>query len=159
VIAGGLLVLGSSLVNWLTPVLGTPPPVTHPALSSIAVQLLSLLAVALGIGLAWVFFGRRPVPALAPAPVSVVTYAARRNLFADAFNEAVLMRPGQYLTRALVYFDNRGIDGAVNGVAALVGGTSGRARRVQNGFVRSYALSMFAGAAVLVAALLLVRLG
>ena len=25
------------------------------------------------------------------------------------------MRPGQYLTRSLVYFDNRGVDGAVNG--------------------------------------------
>jgi NADH-quinone oxidoreductase subunit L len=45
----------------------------------------------------------------------------------------------------------------VNGVAAGLGGTSGRFRRAQNGFVRSYALSMFGGAAVLIAALLLVR--
>ena len=29
----------------------------------------------------------------------VVTIAARRNLYGDAFNEAVLMRPGQWLTR------------------------------------------------------------
>ena len=36
------------------------------------------------------------------------------------------MRPGQYLTRSLVFFDNRGVDGAVNGLAALIGGTSGR---------------------------------
>ena len=50
------------------------------------------------------------------------------------------MRPGQYLTRSLVYVDNRGVDGAVNGLAALVGGTSGRIRRWQTGFVRSYAL-------------------
>ena len=68
------------------------------------------------------------------------------------------MRPGQYLTRLLVFFDNRGIDGAVNGLAALIGGTLGRLRRLQTGFVRSYALSMFAGAAVLVGAMLLVRL-
>jgi NADH-quinone oxidoreductase subunit L len=159
VVAGGLLVLGASLVHWLTPVLGSPPPVTHADLSKLAIELISLLAIALGIAAAWYFFGRSPVPAVAPQQVSVLTYAARRNLFADAFNEAVLMRPGQYLTRALVYVDNRGIDGAVNGVAALIGGASGRARRVQNGFVRSYALSMFAGAAVLVVALLLVRLG
>ena len=32
------------------------------------------------------------------------------------------MRPGQYLTRSLVYVDNRGVDGLVNGLAALFGG-------------------------------------
>ena len=42
--------------------------------------------------------------------------------------------------------------------AATVGGTSGRMRRVQTGFVRSYALSMLVGAVLLVGALLLVRI-
>ncbi len=68
------------------------------------------------------------------------------------------MRPGQYLTRSMVYVDNRGVDGAVNGLAALVGGTSGRIRRWQSGFVRSYALSMLAGSALIVLALLAVKL-
>jgi len=57
-----------------------------------------------------------------------------------------------------VYFDNRGVDGLVNTIAATVGGASGRWRKLQTGFVRSYALSMLAGAAVLVALLLVVRL-
>ena len=51
-----------------------------------------------------------------------------------------------------------GVDGLVNTLAATVGGTSGRLRRVQNGFVRSYALSMFIGAVLLVGAFLLVRI-
>ena len=68
------------------------------------------------------------------------------------------MRTGQYLTRTLVYADNKGVDGSVNGLAALVGGTSGRLRRLQTGFVRSYALSMFGGAAALVAAILFAKL-
>ncbi len=68
------------------------------------------------------------------------------------------MRPGQWLTRLSVFFDNRGVDGLVNTVAATFGGTSGRMRKVQTGLVRSYALSMFVGAALLVGALLLVRL-
>ena len=72
------------------------------------------------------------------------------NLYADAFNEAVFEKPGTYLTRALVYFDNRGLDGLVNGLAALVGGSSGRLRRTQTGFVRSYALSMLGGALLVV---------
>jgi len=51
-----------------------------------------------------------------------------------------------------------GVDGLVNGLAATIGGTSGRMRRLQNGFVRSYALSMLIGAVLLVAGLLVVRL-
>jgi len=87
-----------------------------------------------------------------------MTNAARQELYGNAFNESVLMRPGQWLTRLSVYFDNRGVDGLVNSLAALVGGTSGRWRRLQTGFVRSYALSMFFGAVVVVALLLAVRL-
>ena len=97
------------------------------------------------------------MPATPAGRVSPVTVAARRNLFADAFNEAVLMRPGQWLTRALVFFDNRGVDGAVNGLAAGFGGGSARLRRMQTGFVRTYALSMLGGAVAVVAVLLAVR--
>jgi NADH-quinone oxidoreductase subunit L len=56
------------------------------------------------------------------------------------------MRPGQYLTRSLVYAENRGIDGAVVGTAGAFSGLSARVRRWQTGFVRSYALTMLAGA-------------
>jgi NADH-quinone oxidoreductase subunit L len=56
-----------------------------------------------------------------------------------------------------VFVDNRGVDGAVNGLAASLGGGSGRLRRLQTGFVRSYALSMLGGTFLLLAALLLVR--
>jgi NADH-quinone oxidoreductase subunit L len=115
-----------------------------------------VLALA-GVALAWVMYGRVPVPAVAPRG-RPLTVAARKDLYGDAFNESVLMRPGQWLTRLSVYFDNRGVDGLVNTLAAAVGGTSGRVRRWQTGFVRSYALSMFFGAAVLVALLLVVRL-
>jgi len=100
---------------------------------------------------------RRDIPREAPAGSPITTFA-RRDLYGDALNEALFMRPGQYLTRTLVWFDNRGIDGLVNGLAALFGGLSGRLRRVQTGFVRSYALSMVFGAALVVVALLAVRL-
>jgi len=93
---------------------------------------------------------------IAPAG-NAVTVAARKDLYGDAINEDLLMRPGQWLTRLSVYFDNRGIDGLVNTVAATFGGTSGRMRRVQTGFIRSYAQSMLVGAVLLVGAFLLVR--
>jgi NADH-quinone oxidoreductase subunit L len=110
-----------------------------------------------GVFIAWQIFGRQPVPVTQPRG-SAVTVAARRDLYGDAVNEAVFMRPGQYLTRSLVYVDNRGVDGAVVGTAAAVGRFSTRLRRWQTGFVRSYALSMLVGAAIVVVAMLVVRL-
>jgi NADH-quinone oxidoreductase subunit L len=67
------------------------------------------------------------------------------------------MRPGIHLTRSLVFFDRKGIDGAVGGLAALVGGSSGRLRRVQNGYVRSYALTMLLGVVVILGAVWVVQ--
>jgi NADH-quinone oxidoreductase subunit L len=82
--------------------------------------------------------------------------AARRDLYANAINETLIARPGVWLTRALVYVDNRGVDGLVNGMAAALGGSSGRLRRLQTGFVRSYALSMLGGSVLVIGALLAV---
>ena len=86
-----------------------------------------------------------------------ITTAARANLYGDAFNEAAFMRPGQRLTGALRSADSKGVDGLVNGLAGAVGATSTLFRKVQTGYVRSYALSMFAGGALLVAMMMLVR--
>ncbi len=97
--------------------------------------------------------------ALEPQPAGPVVTAARNNLYGDALNEAVFEKPGIYLTRALVYFDNRGTRRLVNGLAAVVGGGSGRLRRTQTGFVRTYALSMLGGALLVVAAMLAVAVG
>jgi len=152
--AGAFLITGQRFQSFLSPVVGVPP-VSHGVFTTAGYITLALMAA--GIVIAWAMYGRVPVPATAPRG-SLITNAARRDLYGDAFNEAVLMRPGQWLTRLSVYFDGRGIDGLVNTTAAAIGGTSGRTRRVQTGFVRSYALLMFAGAGLLVAALLVVRL-
>ena len=154
VVVGGFLVIDNRLANFLAPVIGQVPPI-H-ALFNVT-SVVTLVVVLLGVAGAWAIYGRVEVPAIAPRG-NLLTRAARQDLYGDAFNESVLMRPGQWLTRLSVYFDNRGIDGVVNTSAAAVGGSSGRLRRIQTGFVRSYALSMFFGAALLVAALLAVRL-
>ena len=88
---------------------------------------------------------------------SLATRAARRDLYQDDVNEGVFMRPGLHLTRALVFADNRGVDGGFGGLAALVGGTSSRLRRLQNGFARSYALTMLAGVVVILGALWVIQ--
>jgi len=155
---GGVLLIGNWIGDWLAPVTGEEGDVSLP-IPALAITGLALVVVAIGVSVGWATYGTRKIPDRAPQQVSGFTTAARRDLYGDAFNEAVFMRPGQYLTRYLVFFDNRGVDGAVNGLAALIGGTSGRLRRWQTGFVRSYALSMLGGSALVVAALLAVMLG
>ncbi len=152
--AGAFLIIGRRFEKFLAPVTGVPP--TAHGIFTVPGIIALVLALA-GAGLAWVMYGRVPVPETAPHGNPLVA-AARKDLYGDAFNESVLMRPGQWLTRLSVYFDNRGVDGVVNSLAALIGGTSGRARRFQTGFVRTYALFMYVGAVVLVFVLLLVRL-
>jgi NADH-quinone oxidoreductase subunit L len=156
-VGGFLLIFGGGTQHWLEPSVGKSVEVGVHTVSPVVLTLLTLLVVALGVVGGWVAFGRRPVPVTPPVGVSPVTTAARRNLFADAFNELVLMRPGQWLSRALVFFDNRGVDGAVNGLAAGFGGGSARLRRMQTVFVRSYALAMLGGTIAIVAVLLAVR--
>jgi NADH-quinone oxidoreductase subunit L len=154
VAAGGFFVINARFARFMSPVTGLSP-VSHGVFTTAGI--VTLVVVLAGVGVAWLMYGRVPVPAVAP-PGRFPVVAARKDLYGDAFNESVLMRPGQWLTRLSVYFDNRGVDGLVNSLAALVGGTSGRWRRAQTGFVRSYALSMLAGAVVLVTLVLVVRL-
>jgi NADH-quinone oxidoreductase subunit L len=152
--AGAFLVVNDKLADFLAPVVGKPPAF-HGLFSVPGLATLALVLV--GIAIAWARYGRQEIPVTAPAG-RLVTVAARKDLYGDAINESVLMRPGQWLTRLSVYFDNRGIDGLVNTLAATMGGASGRLRRLQTGFVRSYALSMLVGAVLLVGALLLVKI-
>ena len=156
VFGGFLLMRNNTLEKWLEPVTGFVEP--DPSLSHLVITLITLAVVTVGATIAVFLYLRRDIPETAPTKVSVITYAARRDLFGDAFNEAVFMRPGQWLTRSLVWFDNRVVDGAVNGLAASLGGLSGRSRRIQNGYIRSYAMAMLIGAALVILSLLLVRL-
>jgi NADH-quinone oxidoreductase subunit L len=156
----GGLVLNNWIVGWLAPAVGGEPEETAGLLHVSIVGVLTLVIVAIGVGISVFVFGpRREIPITQPASQSFLTVAGRNDLYGDAFNEAVFMRPGQQLTEGLVRFENSGIDGAVNGTAAAIGGMSSRLRRVQNGFVRSYALTMTVGAAIVGVVILLGRLG
>jgi NADH-quinone oxidoreductase subunit L len=158
VFSGALLVAVFPLSDWLEPVFGEPEEAQH-VIAPLTIGIALTVVMALGVLAAWLFVGRREVPVTAPARVSPVTRAARNALYADTVNESLFMRPGQWLTRALVWVDNRGVDGAVNGLAAGLGGSSSRLGRVQTGFVRTYALGMLGGAVLVAGALLAVTAG
>ncbi|WP_411128407.1 NADH-quinone oxidoreductase subunit L [Streptomyces sp. x-19] len=154
VFAGGLFSAGDSFVRWLEPV--TSFAHGHSPVSAGAVTAATMVVLVIGVGIAWLMYGRKAIPATAPRG-SLLTRAARRDLLQDDFNHVVLVRGGEHLTRTLVYLDHSLVDGAVNGTAASMGGLSSRLRKLQTGFVRSYAVQMLGGAAVLVAATLLMR--
>ena len=158
--AVGGLALNNWIVGWLDPAVGGGAPEESQGLLHFSTTaLVTLVVVAIGVAISvWIFGPRREIPATQPASQSFFTVAGRNDLYGDAFNEAVFMRPGQQLTEGLVRFDNSGIDGAVNGTATAISGMSSRLRRVQNGFVRSYALTMTVGAAIVGVVILLGRL-
>ncbi len=149
---------GNSLVNWLAPVLNSRGVEGGAELMKpIVVSGLALLAVVIGVGIALTKY-RSNVPVEAPENVTIFTKLARKDLLQDSFNEAVLMRPGQKLTAGLVKTDTNVIDGLVRLVGAIFIGTATALRRIQNGYVRSYALIMVLGALALIAMIWVVTL-
>ena len=151
------LILGPTgiITSWLAPVVGETPE-DHPVLPVPLIMVLTLVLVAIGAFYAWRMYGADVVPEVAPKG-SPLTVAARQDLYQDALNEGLFMRPGIHLTRGLVFADARGVDGAVGGTAALIGGMSSRLRRLQTGYVRSYALTMLTGVVTVLGALWVIQ--
>lgn len=162
VAAGGLLAIGGTLDHWLAPVwaeFGATIEHPEPPVPVWLITAATLAVVLVGVGFAWRRYAVAAVPLTAPAHVSALTVAARRDLYGDAADEALLMRPGQRLVAGLGVVEDRGIDGVVRGIPALLGFASAGLRRLQSGFVRSYALYMFLGATFVIAAVLVGRVG
>jgi NADH-quinone oxidoreductase subunit L len=155
VVSGGALAIGGTLEHWLEPVVGAHE--IHHVAPVWVVTVVILSVVAAGIAIAYRMYASKPVPEEVPGG-SALTVAARNDLYGDAFNERVFMRSGQNLTEGLVEIDDEAVDGAATGLATLVGRVSNGLRQLQTGFARSYALSMLAGAALVVAAILAVRI-
>ncbi len=153
---GGALMVGESFFHWLEPVTGHvehhEPVVPVPVLIAA-----TLVLVALGVFLAWRQYWAARVPVTAPAG-SVLTRAARRDLYQDVVNEAVFARPGTHLVRTMTYADTAVVDGAVNGLGAGAVGWGERLRKVQNGFVRSYGALMAVGVVLVLVAVLATRI-
>jgi NADH-quinone oxidoreductase subunit L len=150
--SGFILSKGHGLVNWLEPVVNPLKEHHEEFLPAIVISLMTLTVVAIGVSVA-VFKYRGDQPAQAPEKVSLLTRAARRDLFQDDFNETVFMRPGQSIVKNILNIDYLVIDGLVRAVGSVSLTAGSRLRSFQNGYVRSYALLMFIGALGLIAAI------
>ncbi len=152
----GVLLIGDWIVEWLNPVVGEAHE-HHLGVPAWVFSLIVLAVVAVGIAIAWQLVGQRQIPKRAPEKVSFVTRAARADLYGDAFNDEVIIKPGMATIRGLATFDDGVVDGAAEGTASAFSALSSRLRLVQNGYVRSYALALLAGATLILLTLLAVN--
>ncbi|MCA1981538.1 NADH-quinone oxidoreductase subunit L [Nocardioides sp. R-N-C8] len=155
-VLGGVMLLGSWIQDYLAPIVGEPPEESSGAPAWL-ISLLAVLVVACGVALAWFLVGRRPVPDTAPTDVRWPVAVARQDLYGDEINDTFVILPGRKLTGALLEIDKYGVDGLMTGGPVAVGAFAGIFRKAQNGFVRSYALSVLGGAVVVVLALMVVN--
>jgi len=160
VLAIGAATIGFVLTNnhafehWLEPVTGFSEP--NAPLSVTALTLLTLSIVAAGVLFA--IYRYREISPDTPQSVSLLTKAARADLYGDGANEALLMRPGQKITAKLLTFDERAIDGTFLGLAKMTWGASRLLRQTGTGYVRSYAAYIVGGTLLLMFLLLIARL-
>ena len=143
---------GGRFQGFLEPVLGHE---AHEGTSAAAFWL-SVVATgmaAIGAGIAWLLYGSGRVDWLAMrARFASAWRALAERLYVDQVYELFTVTLGRAFAAFLaVTIDQRTIDGAVNGVAELVGTAARSGRRLQSGLVRSYALGVLGGAVLIVA--------
>ena len=153
VLGGALNFPGSNLLEkWLESTLGTVQPggfVLPIAGGSLAVALLGLLV-------AWSIYGRRRTLAKAGGedPLAHLPLGIYRGIenkwWVDELYRAVIIKPYEALARFLAQPVDQGlIDGIVNGFGMLVAWLANQWRKLQNGYVRSYALMFLLGVVVI----------
>jgi NADH-quinone oxidoreductase subunit L len=108
----------------------------------VGLALLAVLAAAAGIALAYRVYLQRKIEPIEP---EILAEGWRYDSTIAAF----MGGPGRQAFEATATFDRTVIDGAVNGVAGVVRESGGGLRRIQTGFVRTYALGVAVGVVAL----------
>jgi len=138
------------LTTWLDPV---DPPTVEP--TNLQEWVSSGLAITLGLGgiaLAWAIYSAHRVKA--PHSPAVL----ERKFYFDELYDLVFYRPADLLARGLyTFFEKPVIAGSISALTGVAGLGSRELGRAQNGLVRSYALALASGLAVLTVVFLSTR--
>jgi NADH-quinone oxidoreductase subunit L len=147
-IFGGLINLPFSgwkhLERWLDPVVGGSE---HALTSSTEawkwwLLLIAVVAALAGIVTAYLVYERKRIRAVEPAFLA-------RGWYYDAAVTSFVGGPGEEAFELTAAFDHDIVDGAVNGTGRGIRDAARNLRRLQNGYVRSYALGIGIGAVAL----------
>ena len=117
---------------------------------SLPVAATSLIIALLGLVAAWMTYGRSPVAAGKPDPLQKIFGAAysgaRSKWWVDEIYHAIFVKPFQSISGFFAEPVDQGlIDGIAIGLGAVTKTISQYWRKVENGYVRSYALSVLLG--------------
>jgi len=153
---------GHAFARWLAPVFAAGEAGGHGAASAHGVPHLSvgaewaLIAISVavagfGIWLAFRVYGRSTEEPLAQRAPALHRMLANKY-WVDEFYDAIVVRPTHAVAQRLWRFwDEKIVDGSVNGLAHTFEGLSAVARLFQTGFVGTYALFLTLGVAALLA--------
>ncbi len=145
-IVGGALQLPFSsdlhfLEKWLEPVIEFGEADIHHTWAYENKYVLLAIAVViatLGIVASVMVYGKQKAKAIEPVLLE-------QGWYYDKGVSAFMGGPGRQAFDAVAWFDAKVVDGAVNGVAKVVEGTAGQARKAQSGYVRQYAAALGVG--------------
>jgi NADH-quinone oxidoreductase subunit L len=134
------------LARFLEPVTGAVPE--GEGLSTLGLWVIAT-AIARGAiaGAGWVYASGRVKWLTLRERLQPLPRAARNGWYVDRAYSTLFVQPGLAVARfSANVFDTKVVDGLVNGVGAGTRRLAAAGRRIQTGFVRSYALGLFVGA-------------
>ncbi|MCC6829906.1 MAG: NADH-quinone oxidoreductase subunit L [Thermoleophilia bacterium] len=148
-----------NLRDWLEPAITADPGIEAGHGQETLIIVLSLAVAAIGIAAAWWLFGSGPERRLARAQKLPRLRAFLLDQWRfDEVYEAAVVQPGRDLGDAGVRAGERGVgQGPVIAAEAVTGAGARILSRVENGLVRTYAMAVIAGAAIVGAILILAR--
>jgi NADH-quinone oxidoreductase subunit L len=140
---------GPAIGRFLAPVTGHPHLEHHGIVGEGTLMIVATGMAALGAGLAWLFYVRRPeLPARLAARLQGLYALLAGKYWIDEIYDALIVRPYVRFSGMLWRVIDQGlIDGAVNGTAAFVVVNGQLWRLAQTGNVQHYALVFLGGAA------------
>ncbi|MBI4733305.1 MAG: hypothetical protein HY779_00515, partial [Rubrobacteridae bacterium] len=112
---------------------------------SMMVMGLSILAALLGIGLAWMKYEAKTLPSGIISRDNFFYKLLANKYYMDELYYYTLIVPTHAIARFILNFDEKVVDGAVNGVAWITFKIGSSLRVVQTGNVQNYALYMITG--------------
>ncbi len=143
---GAGLLMNNWIQDWLAPATGSHPHETS-LLAFTPVGLLTLAVVAVGVAIGW-FLHKGEIPRTAPKTRNPLVLASRNDLYGDQMNQ-VIVAPTVGAATVLALADQGVVDGAVRGSGRLSLGLAEVLRKMQNGYSRTYGLTLGLGVVVI----------
>jgi len=153
---GAGLVMNNWIQGWLAPATGSHPHETG-LLAFSWIGAATLVVVAAGVALGW-WLHSGLIPKRAPWTRNPLVLIGRNDLYGDAINTYAVIWPVSGVATALSLADQGVVDGLVRGSGYGARGLAGLLRKAQNGYSRTYGLTLVIGVVVLGAIVVFGRL-